>query len=379
MTDCAPKYLRWQLIFLAFVLAYLIFFVLILYIQFESKPIFASLNSHTEFYEFAQNVDRKGLNFSIPKCSGMNLPESLISSTIKHIFQPREILIYQYGDSKHAKEHFEWRDSVQKYAEEYNYSYVFDELEYDASLLWINKIRNTCLSKSAKESVKLQGMKPFVILNRIKKMFEENLQFKWIVYMDLDLYISNPQLKIQKIIENAAFTTIMSPYRWNPLFDFEDFQLNLPEQAENNMQNCFVIAQEHSITINTGFLIFSLKNMDNLRQFFSIWQQNWLSTAGVWDGDQISFQYSILWSLQNLLSVQVESRDSLFNCEYSDAHGANLCWDRFMKKLDLYPKNRYLGEYCLLPLLGKGHIFRINAHNSYFPGDFLYHGHAKKF
>jgi hypothetical protein len=337
-------------------------------------------SQNSEYLQFVQSKKISNhTKFSVPKCARVEFPKDLIIDSQLEIRELSDIVIYQFGDLKCIDQHRLWIKSVQEYALERGYSYILEKVDPFLALEWINNARRLCIPNIVDNSTKIQGLKPYAIQNAIQMLEHRGIGKKWLVYLDLDVYISNAEMKIEEIISLSSYTTILPPFRWNPASKLSKFIDNSSISALKSKRNCFIIAQDHSITINSGFLAFSLDDLSKLYEFFELWETIWFSTAGIWDGDQISFAYTVLWNVQELLKIHPSDRDSLYDCEFSDAHGANICWNRFMKRLDLLPKNRYFSEYCLLPLLQRGHPFRINAHTGYFPGDFLYHGHTWRF
>jgi hypothetical protein len=282
---------------------------------------------------------------------------------------PSRILIYQYGDLDSVKEHQWYLDSVQSYAENNSYSYMLDVFDREQALAWIHVVREFCVEHVVPDkSGKLQGLKPFTLFRQISAI---SSQFDWVVYLDLDVFIADTSRTLESIIQSK----LTDSRQYHDQAIVEGSKLPSPSAGEFiALNDCFVMVQDNTNTLNTGFLMFSTQDLGLLNAFVDDWIQKWFMLTNVWDGDQIAFQYSIFDLAQVYFRVPEESRQSYEeDCSFDDAHGANICFDRFMTGLGLRFRHRSFGDVCIIPART-----RINMHNHYRKGDFLFHGRHKE-
>jgi hypothetical protein len=260
------------------------------------------------------------------------------------------IVIYQYGDVKAIRDHAWYLRSVQSYARKFGYGYILDVYSSENAFNWVESVRERCVEHvSPDKSKKLQGLKPFSLFRAIEAL--NTSQFDWVVYLDLDVAIATPSRTLESFIEEDVVIAKSQVY---------------------SIKNCFLAVQDNHNTLNTGMLIFSTKDVARLRNLADDWISKWFMLTNIWDGDQIAFQYSVFDLAQDHFNV--ESRKTFVeSCKYGDAHGANICYDRFMRDLSLKFGRRSFGDVCIIPTK-----IRLNMHNHYTGGDFLFHGRDKR-
>ncbi len=289
-----------------------------------------------------------------------NLSEVIEKTQKSQNFKDSKILIYQYGDAKQISDHQWWIQSVESYARYHNYAYIIDSVENIQALMWVNTIRNLCLNElHGGASAKLQGLKQFMIFNLLNEVYNSGYKFEYVLYLDLDIYVSQRNTSIEELLAKSSSV--------------------LPANKGRNSNGisipCFLLVQEISNVFNTGVLAFSATtdHKDRIEKIFNFWFVNWLKLAGIWDGDQIAYAYSLLNEANDYNGISKEDRLTYESCRYGDAHGANLCIDKFFSSLHLNRYRRSFADFCIVGYTERN--LRFNVHNSFASKDMFFHGH----
>jgi hypothetical protein len=112
--------------------------------------------------------------------------------------------------------------------------------------------------------------KPMVMLNTLQRLYEgSSCEQKYVVYLDIDVYIVDFNYKIEDIIHNA----------------------NIDSTGE-----CHLLAQDAPTTINTGVLIFKVSSfsIDFIRKWIKLQQWHTVYEKIKWQDEQGWLQYTYL-------------------------------------------------------------------------------------
>lgn len=143
-------------------------------------------------------------------------------------------------------------------------------------------------------------------------------------------------------------------------------------KAIGSVDSCFVILQDSYDCLNTGFLVFSLqedKTRVRFTRFVDRWIRHWFEIAGIWDGDQVAFEYTLMDEAQRYSNLK---ETGIFDCRFGDAHGAQLCLFEFFTSINLHHTQRSFSDVCVIWRIREN--TKLSWHDRYVEGDFLLHG-----
>lgn len=268
--------------------------------------------------------------------------------------------IFQVGDDLSLWKFKKWTRTVEQYAMKHG-------------------VRHSLVSATARPVVDSQcgadghgcfiSKKPLYIM---REMDDVGSDASWLIYLDLDIAIANPEALANSNMDNMARRKAFVNNSMNTLRSYLD----------SLGTACEFVAQETHHTVNSGFLAFKgpfdSTSKSVSRDLVRLWKEETdrIQPWGSWVGDQGPLQSALL-----KLAAQAQTKRRLLynntcDMETQWSTARNLCWNDVMTQLNLPPNNRSFGKYCLMSTEHRWNMHDSGEMFSY--GDTFYHGKDSK-
>lgn len=206
----------------------------------------------------------------------------------------------------------------------------------------------------------------------MREMDDMGSNTSWLVYLDLDIAIANPDALSNSKLDNMTSRRA----------SINNSMRTLGRYLDSLGADCEFVAQDSHHTVNSGFLAFKgpfgSTSGSLSRNLIDLWKEETdrIQPWGSWVGDQGPLQSALL----KLAAQTRTQRRLLYNnscdMETNSSSARNVCWNHVMTQLNLPFNNRSFGKYCLL---SAGHRWNMHDSGDVFQlGDTFYHGKDRK-